>query len=144
MQKMKDVDSIKNIESTEKGKYIINIENPSYISNKHQRIFFIDYDSGAQLSFNEVKSELKPEELDLIVGQKIISELTKGVMNNAKEKITWFIMGLIFGILLALVIMQIYYGNKIEEMYKTESESTIVLPTIPSIAKMGWRVFKFH
>jgi hypothetical protein len=116
----------------------ISIENPLYIS-KMQKVYCLDFDSGSQLTFNEAKAFMTPEELDLIVGQKIIKELTSGVIDNKKEKLAMILLGLIMGALIAALVLMMYYTDKIQNMLEDYAEEE---PTIIVAIKRTYQIYK--
>ncbi len=134
-----ETNEIKNIVSIEDKKYAVEIINPAYIS-KNQRIYFFDVDSGKQMAFHEFEAHMKPEELDLIIGQRIIKELCSGVMDNKKEKITMILLGFIMGAMLAAIIAMAYYNGKIQDLMETQTKETVIVANIQSTI---WRVVKW-
>lgn len=116
-------------------KYVIDLERPTYV-RKTTRTFFLDYDSGSQFNLGEVAQALTPAELDMIIGNKIIRELTSGVIDNRKEKIMLIILGAIVGGLLTLSIAMMWANNKIEDLL-TENTTPFppVIPTSLSLIK---------
>lgn len=111
-------------------KYVVDLEKPTYI-NKEYRYFFVDYDVGSQFNLNETAQALTPEELDMIIGNKIIKELTSGVMDNRKEKIMLIILGAIIGGLLVATIMMGVMNNKIEQLLTDNTGYPPIIPTTP-------------
>jgi hypothetical protein len=129
VEKSLKISSLKKFISNKENKYILNNQNPSYI-NRNKRYFCFDSENGAQLSFDGQKSLLNPTELDLIVGQKIIQELTSGVIDNKKDKIFTALIGAVLGALIVGMILVMYYSEKIETIYKESNENTIIIPSL--------------
>lgn len=105
--------------------YKISIDKPSFSEGK-MKIYIFDFDSGTQLKFDGIESILNPKELDLVVSNGIIKELTEGAISDKKEKIINMILGAIIGALLATMLMFFYMNSKIDEIYK----SFIVTPVL--------------
>jgi hypothetical protein len=108
--------------------FALSIENPLYI-NRMQKTYVLDYDSGSQLTFTEAKAYMTPEELDMIVGQKIIRELTSGVIDNKKEKLINMLLGFVMGALLAAIVAIVYYTNQIQQLiedYATQNNTIVI------------------
>ena len=102
-----------------KGKtYHVNIEFPCFSSQKSQTYIF-DFDSGNQLKFDMIEAILKPEELDLIVSNQIVKELTSSAISDKKDKIINIILGFILGALVSALLMFMYMQNKIQSIYDT-------------------------
>lgn len=126
----------------------IDLSNPLYINrNKAVICYFIDMDSGNQLTFNQIESKANPEDLDIIVGQSIIKELTKGISTNKMDILKYIVVGLLFGGLVVGLIMNIYYSGKITDIYADygnsakNDNSTIIIPTsltLSIIKTIGW------
>lgn len=133
--------TMKNLVKANKKQFLLDVNTPAYIY-RNQYTYLVDIDSGSQLNYSEAKRQMSPEELDTIVGTKIIRELTAGVMDNNKEKVFWTILGVVIGLLLGLAIMQYVMSEKIAELVdKYTTTSTITeLPTIGSGLKLlgGW------
>lgn len=129
--KILETDEIKPIISLSGKKYTLNLQTPAFIGK--QKVYFFDYDSGAQFAFEESIPLMKPEDLDLIVGQKIIKELTSGVIDNKKEKIFWVLMGIILGGLIAVVICMGVYNDKIQKLIAEYTKN--VIPIIGTIVR---------
>ena len=127
--KVLETNEIKPIISLKDKEFVLDLSKPAYIGK--QKIYFFDIDSGKQLVFNGVLPLLKPSELDLIVGQKIIKELTAGVIDNKKEKILWVLLGVLIGGLIAVVICMGIYNDKIQTLIK--EYTTNVIPLIGSL-----------
>lgn len=113
-------------------RFKVDLSQPLYI-NQNVICFFMDIDSGNQLTFNQVESLANPEDLDIIVGQKIIQELTKGISTDKMEILRYIVIGLLFGALIVGLIMNIYYSGKINDIYheaafENSNNSTIVIP----------------
>lgn len=108
--------------------FTVSIENPCYITSK-QRIYLLDYDNGSQFTLNEAKALMNPTDLDLIVGQKIIKELTAGVIDNRKEKMINMLLGFVMGALIAAMVAILYYTNQIQELIEeyASNQNTIVI-----------------
>lgn len=108
--------------------FALSVENPLYI-NRMQKVYVLDYDNGSQMTFTEAKAFMTPEELDLIVGQKIIKELTSGVIDNKKEKLMNMLLGFIMGALLAALVAIVYYTGQIQDMMEdyATNQNTIVI-----------------
>lgn len=115
--------------------YIIDYEKPTYI-NKLTRIYVVDEESGGLVQFNQNIPSINPTDLDLIVGSKIIKELTSGIMDN-KEKIMFAIIGAICGALIAWIVCQNYMQTKIDEVYKNAN-----IITLPDNIKFLWNGVK--
>lgn len=108
--------NLKTLNSLEKGgpekKYLISPNFPAFIDGRTW-VYFVDFDSGAAYTFHEVKMHMSPDELDSIVSGKIIRELTKGVMDNRKEKIGWIVIGFVIGALLGALGVLFWAQNEI-------------------------------
>ena len=100
-----------------KGKYIVNINEPSFISD-NKRFYFINNETGAQFTFKENNRNLKPDELDIILGNNILTQLTRGAINDKKRDLMLLGVGFVCGILLGLLIMSYIMQNKVNEIYK--------------------------
>lgn len=109
--------------------FMMNWQNPSYNSGL-TKIYFIDFVEGAQLVFHIVKSQLNPKELDLIVGNKIIKELTSGVLDNKATLIMYLIIGFIIGGLLASLIVMMVMQSKIDAIIDTTT--LLPIPYLPT------------
>lgn len=95
--------------------FVIDWNLPAFNTQK-QKTYLVDADTGAQLNYNEVKTQLNPNELDTIVSNKLIRELAQGLMNNSKEKLLWFVLGAIIGALVAALIVMGIFQEKITEL----------------------------
>jgi uncharacterized membrane protein YraQ (UPF0718 family) len=98
--------------------YIIDYSNPFY-NVKNKKVYFINIDTGNQMIFDEIKKEVNPLELDNIIGNNLITQLTKGVMDNTKEKIITIFIGILIGGLIGYIIATSIMQNKIDELYQS-------------------------
>jgi len=137
---------VNNLNKILKGKnkqYIIDIEHPSVIKG-NKRFYFVNIDNGTQYHLHEVEQLMNPEELDLVIGNKIIRELTAGVIDNKKEKIFLIIVGALIGGLLMTAIMLGVMSNKIEDLLTPSQPNVPIIPTYPasilSLIQSIWRV----
>lgn len=132
--KKKRLNSLKTLMKQKEKHFVIDIQNPCYMQD-NIRYYFIDIDSGKQYTFSEIEYGISPEDLDTIVGSKIIRELTKGVMDNRKTKLSYFILGLVIGLLLGVCIMNFIMQNKVEGLMKEQIESNNGPVIFPSLIK---------
>lgn len=138
--KVKVLKSLKKLEKDKKKRYVLDIEHPAYV-NRNIKYYFIDYDSGSQFHLIENPSLMNPEELDMIVGNRIIKELTSGVMDNKKEKLLMVIVGAIIGGLLATSIVLSIMNKKISDIYENiNAPPTTIIPAMASALRAIWRV----
>jgi hypothetical protein len=134
--KVRRTNKLESITKMGNKNFKIDLEKPLYISGKGVQCFFMDVESGNQLVFNQIEHKTDPNDLDIIVGQKIIRELTRGVMDNKKEIIMYFVLGFLLGGALTAVGLVMYYSNKINEMVvdavsQMGEESDNVVPVNP-------------
>lgn len=101
---------------------------PAFLDKNKIQNYFFDIDSGEQLTFNKIKTSANPEDLDIIVSQKIVKELTKGVMSDKKKIITWILIGILIGGLLVGMIMSIRNQKLIRNIYDSLDEDSEVIP----------------
>lgn len=102
--------------------YTIDVATPSF-NNKLTKVYLFDYDTGSQYTFKQIKRELNPEELDLIVGTKIITELTKSIVDNKKQYVFYAIIGFIIGALLAAIIVMMIFNGKIQDILQLQIDN---------------------
>ncbi|MFW9949619.1 MAG: hypothetical protein ACFFKA_05785 [Candidatus Thorarchaeota archaeon] len=127
--------NLKKIESLirfENRTFQINVEKPTIIQDKF-RIFVVDIDSNAQIYLIGNEPLLNPDELDMIVSNKIINEITRGALDTFKDKLINIAMGAIIGAMVAAVILMGYYNNKIDEIYQQFgmiSNSTVIVGSL--------------
>lgn len=122
--------SIKKMVGTEGKRFVINPSKPSYVHNKWV-VYLVDIDNGNQIVFDKLKNDIRPEDLDLIVGQNILQQIAKGVMNNKKDMLMYMFLGLVLGGLIVAVILLGYFNGKIEELLSTGNYNAPDLPTLP-------------
>ena len=113
-----------------KNQYLVDIEHPTYCK-MNEKFYFIDIENGNHLHFKSTTMPMSPEELDIVVGNKIITELTRGVMDNRKEKLFWLIAGAIMGALISATALLGYFNGKIEDLLKEQTQNQI--PIIPTV-----------
>jgi len=94
----------------------ISYEFPCY-SHLLEKIYFIDYESGSQLMFSAIDRQLNPEQLDLIVSNKIVKEIASGVLDDMKGKIAMVVLGALLGGMLAAIVIMGIYQKKIDDLY---------------------------
>lgn len=126
IRKNKPMDMITHKEMTFK----IDLKAPLFVAQNNV-CFFLDIETGNQLVFDQIEVKTTPKDLDLIVGQKIIKELTKGVMDNRKEKFLTMLTGFIFGGLLVAIILIMYYNGKINQVYQDVIDDFVSPDIIP-------------
>lgn len=111
------------------NEFVITIAIPAY-SQKTQTMYYFDYISGNQLTFNQIPRQLNPKEQDMITGQKMIGNIIHGVSQNMKDRIVWILLGVIIGALTAIVICMAIYNNKIQDLMSEYQNYIPFLPTI--------------
>lgn len=115
IMKIVKIKSIKKIYSIDNKTFNIDIEKPTLI-DKLTRIYYLNYDSGSQLLFNEVKAILNPNELDEVVNNKLLHDLMNSTL-DMKDKIINLIIGAVLGAMISAFICLLYLNSKIEEIY---------------------------
>jgi hypothetical protein len=144
LQRVKKISETTQLISYKKREYKIDLTKPLYKTGGNT-LYFMDIDSGDQLSFNVIESQANPEDLDIIVGQRIIRELTKGVIDNKSQLIFYAIVGLAIGALLMGFILSMYYNDKIEKIYNEfnsqNEEPQEIIPTVGAMLNMGRAMF---
>lgn len=142
--KVKKIKETKKLVSYKNREYKLNLKLPTYVSGGNI-LYFLDIDSGDQLTFNLIESNVDPEDLDIIVGQKIIRELTRGVLDNRSQYLFYAIIGFVIGALLVGVIMSMYYSDKINSIYSDQllasDEPREIIPTVAKMVNIGRGVF---
>ena len=142
--KVKKIKETKQLISYKNREYKLDLKTPCYVSGSNI-LYFIDIDSGDQLTFNLIKSDVNPEDLDIIVGQKIIRELTRGVLDNRSQYIFYAIIGFVIGALMVGVIMSMYYSDKINSIYSEQllgsDTPSEIIPMVSKLSKIGRKVF---
>lgn len=135
IEKIIKLKEIPKLVSYQDKKYALDASNPSFLLG-NAYCYFFDID-GKQLSFIASKSLIKPEDLDIIVGQKIIRELTSGVLDNKKDLILWALLGAIFGALIMGIVLVMYYSDKMNQMLAESIENSgNYIPIIPNSVKL--------
>lgn len=117
------------------NQYNLNLDKPTYLK-KTERYYFFDELNGSQLLMDGTNPNLTPIELDMIVGQKIIKELTSGVVDNKKDKIFNVIVGMILGGLIASLIVMVIYNEKIEQILTEQNANTVDFNTFKTLGMM--------
>lgn len=122
--------------------YLINREKPNFrLENK--KIYYINIESGNSFvvetenkekvdKISEKENGLTAEQIDVIIGNEILRQIAKGVLDNKKEKLFYLFIGVGVGLLLGLLIMNMYMQNKIEELNQTITD--LLKDQIP----VGW------
>jgi hypothetical protein len=121
---------LKDVVELENKKYVINKDKPSFV-NGNNVYYCINESDGSTMSFKKIETSVSPEDLDLIMGQNIISELTKGVMDNKKDQFMLVFLGFIFGALIVGLILTMYYSGRIQDILMNTPQ-----PEIPEIPLM--------
>ena len=124
-----NLSEINKVFAFKKRQFTVNVNNPTYVSGGLST-YIIDYDNSSQLNFVEIKAPLGVHDLDLLFGQKIIKELTKGVLMDRKEKLWNIIIGAIVGFMLAFLIATLVYQSKIDDLYSQLLDDSFT-PIIP-------------
>lgn len=95
---------------------------------KLQRIYVMDYATGAQLAVEGSENALmSPDELDMIVSTKIIRELTSGLKESLSEKIIYIIVGCVIGFLVGFIVGYLIMQGKLDALYNELMQDVIVL-----------------
>lgn len=98
---------------------------PIYISGL-TRVYILNWTTGVQLLPSGQAPALRPEDLDVIVGTKIIREITSTVaQGDFKLKLLWGVLGAILGGLAVGLIVYIYMSGRIEDILKSQVPNVI-------------------
>ena len=117
-----------------KGKrtYSVDWSSPLYVRGL-LRVYALDEREGTMMKIGaEGTSALTPEELDVIVGTKIVRELASSVTNNLVDMLIPILLGAVAGFLAAWIIAGIYYQEQINSLMDTIKDLTI--PHYPGLS----------
>jgi len=120
--------------------FLIDIKSPNFHSG-NLCYYFFDYDSGSQIKFNETKTELNPDEVDLLLRKHLIKDLAIGIKSDKNQYTLFHIIAIgLLGFLVASVIFIAYFNNKIQKILE-EYQNITVPPaaSIFSLLKIYWR-----
>jgi len=117
--------SVKNINVKDvSGKFVkyknksfqINYSNPNFFKN-NAYYYFIDVGNSAQLPFIAGESGMSASELDTIVANNIVRDITR-VLGNSQNNVDWFhvIMGVGIGLAIGFIVMYLIMQGKMDEM----------------------------
>jgi len=114
-------------------RYIINKNNPSYV-DKNVFVFFLDIDSGNLYQFDEIKQNINPELIDLMLGKNIIKQLAVGLKKDLEKlPVAQIIMYIALGFLIGSLIFMYYYTSKIQDIIlqcKNNSTDPIIIKSL--------------
>ncbi|MHA1341036.1 MAG: hypothetical protein ACTSO2_13770 [Promethearchaeota archaeon] len=108
-----DLKEIKEVIQYQKRRYNIQTTKPAYIW-KETCYFFYNVENGSAYNFKEVKSQIDPKALDLLMGTNIIRQITSGLREDIRNNWGLIIVSFALGFLLAFLIAMYYYTNKID------------------------------
>ena len=117
-------------------KFMLQIQNPAYLdqikgflTQTNVFIYFIDFRSGEQLTFEESKSVLNPDQLKTILSTRIIKDLVSGI-TRGNEKIDWYsiIIGGLVGLFIGVIATFFFMQGKIDELVQTIANSESIYP----------------
>lgn len=138
IRKVISLNSIKPVQKVGGLQLQINVKTPTFIDKNGISTFYFESKKGSQLNFKQIQPYLSPDDLDIIIGQKIIREIAAGVLDNKKEKMMVFFMGVLIGLMAGCLIMMLVMQQKIDEIYaKFLNENTI--PIVP----FSFKILKF-
>lgn len=103
----------------------INIEQPAYISN-NTVFYFVDFESNAQLFFEEKQNCLTSEQLDMAISNKMLREIMSAESMNAKERIINMIIGAVFGAMAAGLLALLYISQSQAELMDSIVSGVII------------------
>lgn len=106
--------------------YLVDYSSPLFIANL-TRVYIIDYDSGNQIIANEKGNILTPGELDVILGTKIVKEITQSVAKRPLAQLIPFIIGLAIGLLAGYLICNIVMQGKLDELTSQLLEDVVII-----------------
>jgi len=131
--------SIESFEASNSGKFLCNSKQPTYSKN-NLRIYFVEYKEKNSFSFNERPQPMNLEEIDLIVSNNLIKQISSGLMDKSKILFMYVGIGLFIGLLIGLFIMNIISQNKIKQLYEDWIESQP--PIINMLRGLTWMIRK--
>jgi len=91
--------------------YIIDLSKNLYI-RKSKNYYFMDIDKNLQLIFSEVEGVINPEDLDILISRKIVSQLSYGLRENTLGlQATSLVIGGILGAAIAAIVFMVLIMN---------------------------------
>jgi hypothetical protein len=108
--------------------YVIQYDSPTLVHGLNRQ-YVLDYESGDQYLLGEATTNpLTPEELDIILGTKIVKEITSSVQKDPWQMIIPLLIGVLAGFLAAWLIASFTYQEKIDELTQLLFENSIPTP----------------
>jgi hypothetical protein len=105
--------------------FVVQYDAPTLVHGL-ERQYVIDWESGNQYLLGEGETNpLTPEELDVILGTKIVKEITSSVSKDVWAMIIPLLIGALVGFLAAWIIASTMYQAKIDELMELIVESSI-------------------
>ena len=86
-----------------KGSYIVDVSIPSYTRGL-KLFYFYEKGKNTHLNFGKNTNTISPKVIDLILSQKIVSELTSNLGGSMKMQIMTLIIGALMGGFLGFII----------------------------------------
>jgi len=95
------------------------------------RVYALDVDKGTQMGVDSSPgpAPLSPEELDLVVGTKIVRELASSVNRSPMEMLLPIALGAVAGFLAAWIIAGIVWQQRVDELVEMLNDA--VVPSWP-------------
>lgn len=113
--------------------YAIDFSSPLFVRGK-ERVYAVEFQSGSQFGLEGAKTPagMTPEELDVVVGTKVIRELTQSVAHDIKDMVFPLVLGVCLGALVAWIVAQFVWQAKVDELVRMLSEQNTFNPFNPS------------
>lgn len=128
--------SIDKLKKANNEMFIIDVEHPAYSYN-NAHIFFVEKGNNTSISFYEKAQPLNIEEIDLIVANRLLYEITRGLMNDTKQLMIYLIIGVVVGALIGGFICYLIMSNKIANLYQDWIDSKPDIIGMIKIMKVG-------
>ena len=112
----------------QKGTFLVDWERPLYRIGL-TRVYTVDVDGNQVRVAGDGYSPMTPEELDVIVGTKLVRELATSVSRDPKEMLMPLILGIVAGFLAAWIIAGIYYQQQINDLMEALRDAAV--PSYP-------------
>jgi len=114
--------------------YTVNWASPLYVRGL-KRIYALDEGDGSQMGIESGgPAALTPDELDVIVGTKIVRELASSVRANPFEMLMPIILGAVIGFLAAWIIAGFVWQQRVDSLLKIIEDLGTPNPIFPSLA----------
>ena len=127
-----------------KASYAVDWSSPLYVRGQTRVYALLETGEQVTAAPGDAPGGITPEELDVIMGSRIVRELASGVGRDASQMLLPIILGAAVGFLAAWIIASVVYEQRVDQLIQALSgEQALPFPAVGAFVRPALEVWRW-